>query len=282
MSNKFLDNPPRLFHDAELGPLLREASVVTFDDERLAKNRAALLSRAAQTAPSISPAWLPRFLPYRRTAFATAAALLLMSAGALAVIYVQTQSDHISEKSPQAEPQAALQVKSRRISGRRPALQETALVESTPEPDAGISPYNLEQKSRRNYQGESSLDEQIRMFNKAKQQLAMGEFDSAVKQVRRLKQRYPKGPLAFEADELQARGLLGLHRYKEASDTVKSLIHLKIPTRKKAQLYRFLGDLQVKQNHCDTAVESYRMALGLGLSNRESQAAQAGIRKCTP
>jgi uncharacterized protein HemY len=72
-----------------------------------------------------------------------------------------------------------------------------------------------------------------------------------------------------------------LHRYRDAAKAVNTLLRAKVSTRKKAQLYRFLGDLQVKQNQCDKAVESYRRALGIGLPAAESDAARAGIRNCT-
>ena len=129
---------------------------------------------------------------------------------------------------------------------------------------------------------DSTLNEQVKLFNKAKKRLASGDHRTALDHLNRLKQRYPGSPLSLEAKELEAHVLAGLHRYAKASRTVKTLIRAKTPTRKKAQLYRFLGDLQVKQNRCDDAVESYRRALGLGLPGAESEAAKAGIRKCVP
>ena len=286
MGKEIYINPPRLVEDKELGPWMRSASEVTFDASRLATSRAALLARtaAASMAPPIRP---PRLLPRKRTAFAAAAALLLMSAGAVAVIYVQTkglQNDAppLSPTPPEQRPDKTKRVRYRRPVEAMPTVEQSAVDVGA---DGGIAPFNRDSKPRRvdrNFGGESALDEQMRMFNKAKAHLASGEFDSAVRQVRRLKQRFPKGPLSVEADELQARGLFGLHQYEEASDTVQSLIRAKIPTRKKAQLYRFLGDLQRKQHRCDHAVESYRMALGLGLSNIESNAARSGIRACRP
>ena len=94
--------------------------------------------------------------------------------------------------------------------------------------------------------------------------------------------RFPKGPLRLEAMALQARCLSGLGRYREATSAVKALLQSDRPTRKKAQLFRFLGDLQMRQGMCDRAVESFRRAFGLGLPANESSAAKAGIRKCAP
>ena len=132
------------------------------------------------------------------------------------------------------------------------------------------------------YSPDSTLDEQVRLFDKAKARLASREYLLALEHLNRLKQRYPRSPLSLEAMELKAHTLAGLQRYQKASRTVQTLVRAKIPTRKKAQLYRFLGDLQVKQNLCDKAVESYRRALGLGLSATETEAAKSGIRKCLP
>ena len=145
----------------------------------------------------------------------------------------------------------------------------------------GLSPDTAAEGNRRR-SPDKTFNEQVKLFNKAKAGLASGELKKALELLNRLKQRYPAGPLTLEAKELEAHVLARLKRFRKASQTVKSLIRAKIPTRKKAQLYRFLGDLEVKQNLCDSAVESYRRALGLGLSGAESQAAKAGIRKCVP
>ena len=123
---------------------------------------------------------------------------------------------------------------------------------------------------------ESTLDVQVHLFTKAKREMAAGNFEAGLRVLNHLKQRYPTGPLRPETEELEARGLTDLHRHQEASRVVIRLIHTDITTRKKAQLYRFLGDLQLKQNRCDEAAASYRTALGLGLSEAESEAARAG------
>jgi TolA-binding protein len=149
--------------------------------------------------------------------------------------------------------------------------------------DAGFATeVNSMDRGRQVRDKESTFNEQVRLFSKAKALLASKDLDASLEYLDRLKQRYPAGPLTFEAKELTAQVLAESHRYSEASQTVSSLIRAKIPTRKKAQLYRFLGDLQLKQHRCDSAVESYRTALGLGLSGAESDAAKAGIKTCIP
>jgi predicted negative regulator of RcsB-dependent stress response len=149
--------------------------------------------------------------------------------------------------------------------------------------DAGLpSEINSMDRARQFRDKESTLNEQVRLFTKAKALLELKELDAALQYLERLRQRYPAGPLTIEVKELTAQVLAESHRYGEASQTVSALIRAKIPTRKKAQLYRFLGDLQVKQHRCDSAVESYRAALGLGLSVAESDAAKAGIKTCIP
>lgn len=296
MNKKNLNNPPRLLESKDLGPLLQEATAVSFDAHRLEKNRAAILFRTAALSRLSSGGRRFSLFNRRPLAWIAAAFLLFMSAGAAAVIYMHVADNMLSAAgdtfSETGEKKGTNNKRRNAETSSVPDLQSPSeptadILVTEREMDAGILPTQADPGKPRPVADKSSvdvstLDEQVRIFNNAKVLLDSGEFESAVQQLHKLKQRYPSGPLSLEADELKARGLAGLHRYEAASRTVETLIRAKIPTRKKAQLYRFLGDLQVKQNQCDNALESFRLALGLGLTGADLTAAKAGIRKCVP
>jgi TolA-binding protein len=288
MNRSSLNNPPRrLIESADFGPMLRKAAALSVDEERLQKNWTVLISRL-----NAESSFLPRgssrfFLLLRRPAIVAAfAAALFFSASAAAVLYFKVVDlewvNDDNEKGKNIIPKK----RTKKASNVRfmekddsPTPPDTNARRDTDVPSI-IHPRSRGRRPVEKVSPDSTLDEQVRLFNKAKALLASGDFDLALKHLNQLKQRYPSGPLYLESKELTAHVLAGLHRYNEASQTVKALIRAKIPTRKKAQLFRFLGDLQVKKNSCDNAVESYRRALGLGLSDAESEAAKAGIRKC--
>jgi TolA-binding protein len=283
MFKKAHDRPPhRLSESTDIGPLLQKAAAVSFDENRLQHSRAALLSRIE--AKSAEGAGRFRFylVPRRHVAWAALAVLLLVSAGAAAVIYwnasIAQSSNGVVDKGKR---EAARQKRAGHKTDNLISLQTETSGDAESSSDV-----TLQGKPRHPLDKvpspDSTLEEQVRLFEKAKTSMASGDYNSAFEHLNRLKQRYPASPLSLDAKELTAHVLAGLKRYRQASLTVAALIRAKIPTRKKAQLYRFLGDLQVKQNLCDNAVENYRRALGLGLSVAETEAAKAGIRECLP
>lgn len=271
----------------DLGPVIREAAKVEFDDVRWRRTRASLILRLGRGVRR--KGWLALLLqPRHQVAWAAFALLLLVSAGAAAVVYIEPIRHLFSgDATLESDDGPAEKGMTRQGMGR---VRSSGAVKATPnleeEDSAAESPTDLDpRKGRRPWlrgHGDSTLNDQVKLFNSAKERLASGDHRAALDQLNRLHHRYPSTPLYVEAKELRAHVLAGLQRYAQASRTVKALIQSKAPTRKKAQLYRFLGDLQVKQNQCEEAVESYRRALGLGLPPAESAAAKAGIRKCLP
>ncbi len=272
----------------DLGPRIRELAKVDFDEMRLRRNRASLLTRLS--GELTRKGWFESLLqPRRQIAWAAFSLLFLMSAGAAAVVYFEplrdifigdgTEDSREALTGPDVVRPEKGQVASPRSEEATPDLADEEIAAESP------TDFDPQIKGRRPWMkghGDSTLDDQVRLFNKAKERLASGDHRAALDQLNRLHKRYPATPLYVEAKELRAHVLAGLHRYGQASKTVKALIHAKAPTRKKAQLYRFLGDLQVKQSQCEEAVESYRRALGLGLPAAEAAAAKAGIRNCVP
>ncbi len=267
--------------------MLKEASVVSFDETRLAETRARLIMHIGSESVNKNKGWfaLPLFSG-RAVAWAVFAAVLLISTGAAAVFYWRTyvapsSNENFAEGKGGTDGSKPAAGKKRHGVSAYKASEPAA-----PEPDKTlVIDAGLPSEGNRQLRpppGPPPLSEQVKLFNKAKVAAASKEFDAALQYLDRLRTRWPKGPLTLEAKELTAQILAESHRYSEASQAVSALIRAKIPTRKKAQLYRFLGDLQVKQHRCNGAVESYRTALGLGLSDAESAAAKAGIKTCIP
>ena len=275
-------NPPRFVDTEDIGPLLRRFDASQMDEARLAQNRAALPARFAAECSVQGRFGAESLFQRRRLALAVFLLFLLMSAGAAAVIYVRVFSAP-SAAAEDSEPTVAPKrsPKKERNAGApvSESLTEQEHLTEIPAPDAGAEELGPSSKPQKSVS--STLDAQVRLFSKAKQQIAAGDFEAGLRDLKRLRQRYPNSPLKLEADELQARALAGLHRNDEAARVVRRLIRADVTTRKKARLYRFLGDLQRKQNRCDEAAASYGAALGLGLSDAESQAAAAGIQRCS-
>ena len=218
----------------------------------------------------------------------------VLSAGATALIYLggfideSTEEAHLEATHPLSSPDGK---RRRRLksSVSPPTVEKPTEVPDMTLPnetDTGHSPPPTRTRGRRGVAktsaSDSTLDEQVALYNKAKSALSSGQPGAALEPLDTLQKRYPKGPLSLESKELRAHVLARMGRYREASRTVTALISANVSTRKKAQLFRFLGDLQVKQNLCAKAVENYRLALGLGLTGAESNAAKAGIQKCLP
>jgi TolA-binding protein len=291
--------PEPLIHSDEFGPFVQAAIDDTFDSDRLEKNRIALNRRLSELIASGSRGLLhPQPLAIRPVAAVLFVALLMLSAGASGYfIYKKFIAEKkalpsASEKSRDRGEGRGQQQRRRSSVNKNPSLvlpdpiEEERLSETSPKAapprrSSGISPWDTAAPEPKK-NGSSALNEQVRLFDDAKRHLRSNRFSKALKRLNELDRRFPESPLSRESKELRARSLAGLGRNREAAGTVRHLLEFNIPTRKKAQLLRFLGDLQVRQGQCEDAVESYRRALGLGLPGAESSAAKAGIRQCSP
>ncbi len=289
--NEHIDknNPHRLLETEDIGPMLRKVSETSFDESRLSHNREQLFKQLS-SLPKQRP--LFSIAPRRRLAWAATFVFILASTAAAALIFNEiynapTTNDNAYDGDTTHDNNASHALKKRNNIDQQES--NTSLIESeqdTAADDESAVLVNSTNKSRtilpKASTQEGTLEEQLKLFNAAKENLAAKDFRSALVQLDNLKKRYPNSPLSQESKELTVHALAGLHQYKNAAQTVTELIGTENSIRKKARLYRFLGDLQAKDKLCDKAVDSYRRALGLGLQGAEAEAAQAGIRACSP
>ena len=128
---------------------------------------------------------------------------------------------------------------------------------------------------------DSLLNKQVGLFRAAKNFASKSNYRRALSKLDTLNRKFPDGPLTFESKQLRARCLFRMGRFADAATVIEELLSVRSSSRKKAELLRFLGDVQFRQNRCNEAIESYRRALGLGLLRpRESEAAKQGIKRC--
>jgi len=167
--------------------------------------------------------------------------------------------------------------------GRKPDAEASPSVLSTspvlPHPGDGSDTAGRQNGRRR---GKSVLDAQLAFFNGAKASVEERAYRKALSKLDTLDAQYPGGPLAFESRELRARCLFFMGSLAPAEGLVDALVQESRSNRKKAELMRFLGDIQARRGQCAKAQESYRRALGLGLRDADSRAAKNGIASCTP
>jgi len=127
----------------------------------------------------------------------------------------------------------------------------------------------------------SDLPEQLRLYRQAQAAARTGRHDQALGLLDALEQRFPGTPLAAEIGLSRAEWLYAAGRLARADRVIRDLLARPELAGKRAELTHLLADVQARQGRCDLAVESYRRALGLGLSPERAAAARAGLLRCS-
>jgi hypothetical protein len=219
--------PRRLIETDELGPAVRGAAETDFDAERMASNRAALLSKLDDLTFDV-----PRTLRFpivsRRAVPALLAGLLFVSVGASAYYYYRAVVVPARDKEIEADTAGDDLPPSsgRRGSGRPRPEEPGALAEPEPEPpeagipeaDGGPSDSTVGQRrstrhrpdQRDNAGSVRGLDQQVRLFNEAKALVAAGDHAGGIKRLNELEERFPDGPLGVEDGNPAVRGVTGV------------------------------------------------------------------------
>jgi TolA-binding protein len=271
-----IERPPRLEHDAELGPIVRAAKDVHVDPARLARNAARI--KTAIAAGGSFAVW--KLL-----------VALLLIGGAVAVTWTWVGRDEAPARGVAATPDAAIvtpdapgpafdAAEAEAIVPdaptaselRRPAIPRVTRDPAPPDaapPDASAAPT-------------SELPEQIRLYDEARQAAARGQLSSAIDRLDELLRRFPATQLRPDAELTRAELLARADRYDEAVTALEALAAARAHAGRRAELLRTLGDLHAKHGDCTRATDAYTRALAAHPGERDRTDAERGRDRCTP
>jgi TolA-binding protein len=273
-----IERPPRLEHDAELGPIVRAAKDVHVSPERLADNAARI--KAAIAAGGSFAAWmllLPLLLLVGAVALIwlvgrnerprQAPAPVVVATLDAAIVTPDAPGPEVDAAPPDAAPPdaAAPEV-------RRPPIPRVT-------PDAGpldAAPPDGAPPAT------SDLPEQIRLYDEAGEAAARGELSSAIDRLDELLRRFPATQLRPDAELTRAELLARGDRYDEAVTALEALAGTRAHAGRRAELLRTLGDLHRKHGDCTRATDAYTRALAAHPGERDRAEAERGRDRCTP
>jgi TolA-binding protein len=275
--------PEGLMMEKEVEEALRYAADEPFPADRLEKNGQIIEDRI-QFLDTRQRQLVPRGR-LLRVAVITGTIIGLFSVGSSALFIFNKYFDADTVRDNAAETESRKTAARLGPTVKRKAGQLMA-EENTPEqiPDPPIVPHapkeNMEVPAHRiEKTPKSVLDRQLNLFKAAKGLVEHEQYSRALSKLELLDKKYPGGPLDIESKVLRAKCLVHMGRFNPAERLVDTLVRGSHSNRKKAELLRFLGDIQVQLGRCDSAVKSYRRALGLGLRAADSRAAKNGIAK---
>ena len=269
----------------EIEQALRFAADESFPPDRLERNERCIEARLKSLAAAARYR-VPRARPMR-VAVISAAILGLFSAGASALLIYHKYFDTVEapDDHPEAEvPKRGGGQASPGNRRRHPAPTVLAVATELPEvpPIQHDTAEGAPSVRRIAHSSPSVLAHQLKLFKAAKAAAKSGAYPQALATLDRLDKKYPGDPFELESKELRATCLVHLGRFAPAERLVEALVRRSRSNRKKAELIRFLGDIQVQRGRCDRAVKSYRRAVGLGLRAPDLEAAKNGISRCSP
>jgi hypothetical protein len=267
------EQPPRLKHDQELGPILRAGDQVHVRADRLAKNAGGV--KTAITTGATTGLWKV-FPP-----------LGLIAVGALITSLVSSGEP----RSPQttATPRfVAADARITEIPDSAATVLQTVDVEPPPQM-VDVQPRPQRPRQPREHArspigiaatGEaaptntrsaatqpSDLPEQIELYEAARDASKRGEFLRCIELLDRLLQRFPTTPLRADVDLTRAEALARANRISEAVGAVEQLVRDAAHRGRRGELLRMLGDLYRQRHDCSHALDAYDKALSEPLSD---------------
>ncbi len=126
----------------------------------------------------------------------------------------------------------------------------------------------------------SELPTQLAMLEEANQNIKSGKHREALSLLERLTTRFPRTPLRLETELSRAEALSLSGQHNAAIPLIRRLLRDPSHRGRHAELWHMLGDLQLRQNDCASALSSFGKALALGLGNRRKHAAESGLARC--
>ena len=298
---KPVPHPPRLIEDAEFGELIQSAADRPVSPERIRRNRRAIQAHAAGLATTgvlagTQALALKSFLltkivlPLAVAAPIVTTIVLWEGEGEPAKEAVQPVERKIVPPpvevpvaSPEAEPEThspeeEIEVQEAGESVEKEADETAAEVGRKRKQSALAMSPRAPAETRR----ESLLPEQLRLFTLAKNEARAGAYGAAISRLDQLRREFPETPLLPEILLTRAEYLVRSGRDEDAVRFINSILEDRRVANKKAQLLLLVGDSWLRRGSCEHAVPAYQRALGLGLGDRESRAARAGLLKCRP
>ncbi len=126
----------------------------------------------------------------------------------------------------------------------------------------------------------SELPAQLALLEEANRNIKLGKHREALSLLKRLTTRFPRTPLRLEAELSRAEALSLSGQHNAAIPLIRRLLRDPSHRGRHAELWHMLGDLQLRQEDCASAISSFGKALGLGLGKKRKHAAESGLARC--
>jgi hypothetical protein len=266
------EQPPRLKHSAEFGPLLRAAEpAITV--ERLATNASAVKTSIAAGATTFA---LWKLL----------APFVLLLAVAVPVIVRSTRDTPAHERVAETPPpvatndavvpidalEIAVAIDADVVVAEDAAPSRRVAVARPPEaaPDAAVEAPSAT----------SDLPEQIRIYEAARAAGRRGELERGLALIDELVTRFPATQLRAEAELTRAELLARANRVGVAAPALEILIADPVHRGRRGELLRTLGDLYRRNGDCAHAVDAYTRALAERLAGRDRADIERSRDRC--
>lgn len=265
--------PPRLKHDAELGPILRAADTPVAGERIAANGDAVKAAIAAGLARASLPLW-KLVLPL---------VLALVAGGIVAV--QRTRSSEVSAPIARdvigRDPGPAIAIAERDVAQEPPPPGEAPPAAAAP-PPVVVRPHAVATPPPppADVPAPSELPEQIALYEQARAAAGRGELARGIDLLDELLRRFPGTQLRAEAELTRAELLTRADRLADAAAALEALAGDATHRGRRGELLRALGDVRRKQGDCAAAVAAYTRARAAGLAAGEAQKVDRGLERC--
>ena len=264
-------NPTRLSNSPEYGNIIKQLSQTEIDTSRLEKNEQVIQASVAKLAQAkIGASSGTRRLAWAVVSFSV---VFCLSVGAIVLDKVMKSPQKSQPVVKKTDSAQSIEIQEEEL-----VLPQVKEIQKPPKTSGAASELAHLEKPEAI---KSNIGPQLRLYKKAKQAAAQGQYKKALKMLYDLEQLDPQGPLHHEVQVSRAEYLFLYGQYEQAIKVVIPLLEQPALAGKKPQLLRLLGDLWVHLGQCEKAKEAYLRALGLGLSQDQAQAARQGLKKCS-
>jgi tetratricopeptide (TPR) repeat protein len=262
--------PPRLKHDAELGPILRAADTPVAGERIAANGEAVKAAIAAGLARASLPLW-KLVLPF----------VLALVAGGIAVQRTRTRdvAAPVGRDVIARDPQPAIAIAERDVVYEPPPPAEGS---APPPPAVVVRPHAVATSVEppADVPAPSVLPEQIALYEDARAAAGRGDLARGIDLLDELLRRFPGTPLRAEAELTRAELLTRADRLADAAAALEALATDATHRGRRGELLRALGDVRRKQGDCAAAVDAYTRARTAGVTGAESQKVDRGLERC--
>ncbi|MBN1960642.1 MAG: hypothetical protein JW841_06825 [Deltaproteobacteria bacterium] len=277
--NKSTSDPPRLIDDKHYKPWLKSVAQQNLDKNLLERGGVVVAAYALKTpTATASVSWLAKLILHKSIILKIATPIVVLSSISTAV-YIK-QSRHIklvATVTPAVLPAYSINngpsinndvIKSPKNTDEKPIVRK---------PHHSLKRETVQNQAQPK---DNKIEEQLNLFSQAKQAAQNQEIKQALKLLSELEERYPQTILKPEIELSRIHFLLQGQKNPQAIKALQKALQNNAHTGRKAQLNRILGDLFIKTNDCQQAIQAYQQTLNLEATGSEADRAREGIKHC--